>query len=651
MSGAAGGSRQAGGVVVSLNGADNVGKTSHVRWLSAALPGCAHAGTIDRYDPAWARVCGNGSAHWWWRCSTSEHVALVMRSHVARRAAHADRPVLEDRGRPMLLATCAATAAVKDNLDPAAALELVTGLAGAYRVPTRPEVHVLLRHADAGPEREAQLAVARDAHPPGDCYLDYQRALAAVLEVQVEQGVYDEVLVRGEQPLLPVQRRIRAVLAEHRVAVRALPQAPLTRVWVLGGLSESGKSTLAELLVGEAGATRLKIGWLLELAACRAGVVDPYAAWSECEQAERLAEELWRFAAANKTTEVTLESAHRLEATAHLRRCLGEVCRVVFVDAEERVRLERAVESPDSLARRDAVKLERGADRIAGIADVVVDNSGSLAALKLALPLLTAPCTTAPQAEVGVACADRQRWEPVTQARWLRAVTEQLVDEHTVLLAATGGTGRARWRPDWSDLDLLLVRGHFPLSWLRTSRPGLVAPNGVKVGLTLLTSGDLAAGRVPPRVVHALRQLAATGGEGELYRRGDYHPPIPTPAWDDRASRGELGLVLMTCRRLLTATCPDVRAVHKHLVLLAKIVLRACRARTDDGDGDAVLADLACAHPDLPPLPGTDQAAALHAVAPADRDPVAVERLLAALAAVIDLAGGLDRILTWRTTP
>lgn len=623
---------------VSLCGADNTGKTTGLTWLAAAAPGSQLAGPIDRWHPGWAAVAGKDFARWWFAdSSTPEHVELVMASHQARRAGSGPL-AWEDRGEPMLLATCAATCAAKDGLGAADALDKVTALTRRWPAAARDELHILLRHTDRGPAEEAELALARDAQPPGRWYADYQRALAEVLDLQAAAGAYDAVLVRGENSVLDVQRQLRAVLAAHDVAVRELPATTPERVWALGGLSESGKSTAGELLAVERGATRLKIGWLLDVAAMRAGVTDPYA-WPEPVQAAHLAEEILLFCAANKIGTLCVESLHRNTSTRHLRQLLGEICRVVYLDTGSGLRASRTAETPAALVARDAEKTSRGADQVAEHADVVLDNTGPLAALKLALPALDTPRVTAEPSS---------SWVPVTSAAWLARVREHLVDERTALLLATGTTGGPGWRAGWSDADLLLVADEFPLPWLRSVPGALLDSSGVKVGLTMLTTAEVDGGRVPPRVVHALR--AAAEGTGVLYRRPGYRPPCPSVAADDRAARGELGLVLMTTRRLLTAARPDLRALHKHFVLIAKILLRA--SGTDLDDADAVLTAFLAQHPDI-----TDNAGAaalgvdaVAALATAEHpDPEAVERLLDAVAATVALTDTVTATVLRRT--
>ena len=120
---------------VSLNGVDNVGKTTQLAWLHRALPDAHLVGTIDAWDSRWQAVATGDFAHWWFvDSSTAEHVDLVLGSHVARRAASGPL-ALEDRGAPMLRATCAATAALKDRLSPAKALGLVDDLAQRLPAP------------------------------------------------------------------------------------------------------------------------------------------------------------------------------------------------------------------------------------------------------------------------------------------------------------------------------------------------------------------------------------------------------------------------------------------------------------------------------------------------------------------------------------
>jgi hypothetical protein len=96
----------------------------------------------------------------------------------------------------------------------------------------------------------------------------------------------------------------------------------------------------------------------------------------------------------------------------------------------------------------------------------------------------------------------------------------------------------------------------------------------------------------------------------------------------------------MTARRLLAAAQPDTRAVHKHLVLIAKITLRADGIDLDDPD-DVVTA-FSAHHPQAScAVPRLDN---LAKGPPGDR--VTEERLLSAadrMLAYLDQLGSTGR--------
>ncbi|MDG4768553.1 hypothetical protein O7632_31340 [Solwaraspora sp. WMMD406] len=586
-------------IAVTLNGADNVGKTTNARWLASAIPGVRFTGTIDRWDQRWALVSQGDFGQWWFIDSTTaEHVDLVFSSHLAR--AQGGGPLaLEDRGWPMLIATCAATAAVKDGMPAADALAGVEAIAGGYAVSRRRELHLLLRHADQ-PAAEARHALARERAPATDRYAEYQQRLAEVIEIQVGRGDYQAVIVRGHRPLLDVQRHIREQLAQLDVPVTLLPRDEVERLWILAGMSESGKSTVGELLRTEHAVTRLKIGYLLQLAAERFRVDDPYQVWDETTQAQILSEEILRFAAQNPgSRRVSVESAHRFDSTAHLRRIWGDRCEVVYLDAPSEIRMRRTSEPDASVRERDTIKQSRGADDIVSIADTVIDNRGSLAALKRAVTEVVSrhsEVLVPPQPDAVV---------PASLQPVLADCTADLVDSQTALVAVTGSLAYNGWQQGWSDIDLLVVRDTLPLDWLRNRSVPDHGPAGEKIALSAFTTHEVRTGQLPPRLVHALRQIARDGS-GLLYRRDGLAVNAPAPDVDDRAARADLPLVVMVLRRLAAKPAFDVRAVYKHIVLIMKTILRADGVDADSSDDvrRAFVANHPTAAIDLPTLTG-----------------------------------------------
>ncbi|WP_124771933.1 hypothetical protein [Micromonospora inaquosa] len=496
---------------------------------------------------------------------------------------------LEDRGWPMLVATCAATAAVKDGISTAEALAQVETKARRYAPAPRRELHLLLRHSNQS-AAEAHHAIAREVVPTTERYVEYQRRLAEAIDLQVDDGEYQAIVVRGDRPLLDVQREIREAVAQLDVPVAPLPPDRIEHLWVLAGMSESGKSTVGELLRTEHTATRLKIGYLMQLAAERQGATDPYRDWNEGIQAQMLSEEILRFAAQNPGSHrISLESAHRFDATAHLRRIWGQRCEILFLRLPDRLRAQRATETMKSLSARDAIKQSRGGDRIALIADTVIDNGRSLAALKRAVTEVVhrrAVAKVPPHADTAIP----EALQPV-----LADCVARLTDSETALVAATGSLAHQSWQPGWSDIDLLVVRDTLPLDWLQSRHVPQSGPAGEKIALSSFTTREMLTGSVPPRVLHAVRQIAHDG-RGLLYRRSDLVLNAFDAPTDDRASRSELPLVAMVLRRLAANPEPDVRAVYKHVVLIMKIILRADGVDLD-GSEEVRLA-FTTSHPD-----------------------------------------------------
>jgi hypothetical protein len=179
---------------VSLNGPDNVGKTTHLVRLAERWEGFQPLGAIHEHDPEpWARVASGDYALWWFESSTTVELTELLLVGQAKRAAarEAGRTGLLDRGLPMLLAVATATCVVKDGLTVGEAFKTVTGIAGSRAA--APETSILLLPSlDA--ERSYAITSAREGRPWTGIYPAYQKTLHAVLIRQVDHGAYTAVV-------------------------------------------------------------------------------------------------------------------------------------------------------------------------------------------------------------------------------------------------------------------------------------------------------------------------------------------------------------------------------------------------------------------------------------------------------------------------
>ncbi|MYY12649.1 DUF4254 domain-containing protein [Streptomyces sp. SID4919] len=372
---------------------------------------------------------------------------------------------------------------------------------------------------------------------------------------------------------LPVPARFKLYGRADAAPAEVKPSRHLRRVIAFGGLSECGKSTSAEFVQRTCGAQRFKIGFLLRQAAHREGLADPYAL-SARRQAELLLGELNRFADAHVDTWLfTIESVHDDASIAELKQLMGDTLQIVYLDASFAVRVERSGTPAQAVAAKDEIKMSRGAHQVAALADHVIDNTGSIAALRARLrriadpPAATALRLATPFG-LGLPAAVASATADFTDA--VRAYSPGVR-----LVALTGSPGEGSWIAGWSDLDLLVIaehevagRVHEALEQYRTALDGAAS-----LGPTLVTPGELTARRLTPRLAFVLHQLQQ--GCPVLHAVPDLK--LPTIGRDELAFAAvrELPQVVLTIRRLRADAEPAaLRQLYKHLVLACRLLLR-----------------------------------------------------------------------------
>ncbi|WP_326740350.1 DUF4254 domain-containing protein [Streptomyces sp. NBC_01022] len=372
---------------------------------------------------------------------------------------------------------------------------------------------------------------------------------------------------------LPVPARFKLYGRDDVAPAEVKPSRRLDRVLAFGGLSECGKSTSAEFVRRMCGAQRLKIGFLLRQAAHREGLADPYAL-SARRQAELLLGELNRFAEAHVDTRLfTIESVHDDASIAELKRLMSDRLQIVYLDASFAVRVERSGTPAPAVAAKDEIKMSRGAHQVAALADHVIDNSGSIAALRarlrrIAAPPASATLRVATPYGLGLPAAVASATADFTDA--VRAYGPGVR-----LAALTGSPGEGTWIAGWSDLDLLVVadhevtdRVHEAVSQYRSALNGAAS-----LGPTLVTPGELTARRLTPRLAFALYQLQQ--GQPALHAAPDTELPTITRDELALAAVRELPQVILTMRRLRAEAGPhSLRQLYKHLVLACRLLLR-----------------------------------------------------------------------------
>lgn len=594
-------------VSIALSGPDNTGKTTQIRLLTRRMGAVAcGGGPLDLHDPRWERIKAGGMGDWWFKTGPVQEVAEVLAcSYLERSRSAASAPVrLLDRGIPMLEASVAATVAVREELTPQAAADRARVLLAPYaddlRAAEAAEYGVVLLHCQ-DPVAATRRALSRETSVTGT-YAAYQRHLHDQVPRLVADGRFTQTIVVGNRPTIAVQDDLRRHL--HPLApgipARALPGV---RVVALGGLSESGKSTAGEYLRTRHGHARLKMGHLIEDAARRCRITDPYAL-DETVQAELIVDALDRYCAAHHFLgRVSIESLHSAASTRELARMLGRQLTVAYLKTPFTVRAARSIPGAADVADRDRTKISRGADKIAEAADAVIDNRGSRLQLERALDRLVLSARwparrpdTVPLNTLGL---------PVHLEAYLSAVLDRMTGAQPLidLLAVTGSGARGEYQHGWSDLDVFVIAAPEALPGMARILADLEGRlDGVKLGLTVLTPGECATGAVSSRLLHVLA-LLGTGILPALWCRPGLTLPVPTAADDVNASVRDGIQAAIEIRRQLLRTTPDLRALYKATALLAKIQLRFAGTESP-ADDEALRTLLADTHPRLDNVDG-----------------------------------------------
>ncbi|WP_257136597.1 nucleotidyltransferase domain-containing protein [Streptomyces sp. f150] len=565
---------------LALSGADNTGKTKQIGVLARRIGSDGvPAGALDAYDPRWEGIKSLGMGDWWFKTGRVEEVADVLAASYLQRSRRSEGGSglrLMDRGIPMLEASVAATVAVREKLSPERAAERTRSLLEPYAQDLRAAEDrehgiVLLHHND--PVVGSARALTREMSFTAD-YAHYQRHLHHQIHRLVDEGRFADAIVTDGRPVVAVQDDIRRRLHPHTPLVppRCLPGL---RVLALGGLSESGKSTAGEYLRTHHRHARLKIGYLIEEAAARARIDDPYGL-TPVVRAELLLDSLDRYAAAHHFVDrLTLESLHELEVTRELRRMLGDQLAVIYIRTAADLRARRGTAGPHDVEFRDTTKVARGADRISDIAHAVIDNNGSQLALQRRLDRLVldvawpaaVPATT-PVNTLGLPIPLEAFLTGLLQRT--TASPEPMID----LLAVTGSGARGKYQHGWSDLDILVIAEADRTLELAQALHEVQSDLGkVKLGLTALSQAECRAGAVTSRLLHVLT-LLGNGTLLPLWARSGLTLCAP-PLADDVAASLEAGVQsAVEIRRQLLKGAPDLRALFKVTALLAKVLLR-----------------------------------------------------------------------------
>ncbi|KAL9577656.1 MAG: hypothetical protein Q9212_006227 [Teloschistes hypoglaucus] len=230
---------------ISLNGADNVGKTTQIELLPRHYT-LSKVGGIHPTDPKIGGLHQRGLLSTWWWDSSNEDFACSIFSAVARRhwgamAVGQDSVTIYDRGPSMFEAVVVAVMATKsldhDLAKARTALQAI--LTGNRTQMPKENLAILLQHG-SNLEESVSITMSRESNPNDERYKLYQRLLQSELKHQEQSGVYDYVIkIETASSIGEIQDKIREVIqsqTQNQLFTPILHR--LDHVFAFSGLSE-----------------------------------------------------------------------------------------------------------------------------------------------------------------------------------------------------------------------------------------------------------------------------------------------------------------------------------------------------------------------------------------------------------------------------
>ena len=371
---------------ISINGADNAGKPTQIELLPSHYT-IAKIGGLHDSDKRIGEMYRRGLLRDWWWESSNEEFACTIFGALARRDCNpmgVENSVVSvfDRGAAMFEAVAVAVIAVKSSdrdLDKARTALRIILEENDLQVP-KESLAILLRHGDSL-EQSLQITMSRESDVGHERYRLYQLLLQSELQHQERSGVYQHVIrIEATSSISNVQDKLREIILHYTQNRLFLPMMDkVDYIYAFSGLSESGKSSVAEAFCSHHGtkqAFRAKIVYFNHLISERLG--RSVYNLPEREQALRLLHELERFSNDHYWLRlITIESVHRYSVALWLKQWIGKKLRVIYIDTADDKRFERALITYEAVVSNDRLKRERGVELIRSDADLVLDNNGT----------------------------------------------------------------------------------------------------------------------------------------------------------------------------------------------------------------------------------------------------------------------------------
>ena len=338
------------------------------------------APSLKQYVPEFLRPAKE-SFCWWMDSGVDEFIGRIAEGVAKREEETTSKLVVVDRGSEMFKAVCVAKWMLQPNHPTLPEMyEEVSARFTFSGVTTEDDAQVLLVKNEEYDRRtlklrsvlsSARLEASNFTDEENLRYATYQTCLKEAVAYMAQQT--DMSLVVVDSSILDVQNRLRTTINQQlkgRLHAFSMLGENVEKIVGLSGLSESGKSTRAEVLVQKNSGYRLKLRFF-EMLGIEGGI----------SEEETMAIKLLLFAHVHYYRGYfTVESIHGIKLAAYLKLFFGNRFELQYLDTPRSERVRRwatahkipFVDAELQIDERDQIKEQRGCSKISSIADEVV---------------------------------------------------------------------------------------------------------------------------------------------------------------------------------------------------------------------------------------------------------------------------------------
>lgn len=481
-------------LICSLDGPDNVGKTTQVTELSRNNPDIVSVYSDLSNYPPFPKLTGTDLFNWWFLESSPQEFCDAIYGSLYLR----NLDILGDNA-PIVLVdksiynfdTRVTATLCQRGMTLQESLEIVQNSKQRHKVVPIEQLRLLLKPDKPYVDKAKKENVQQwQEH----LYSEYQNHLFRILGSQVKQGIYTQVA--GSGTVSEVSARVKdGIFEELRQQIGRLPE-PCSVIGI-SGLSESGKSSIGEFLSHHFNIWNIKLRYFARLICNKYNIAEKDLLFRNDQDFVALLffEQLILFFSEQSCREaISVESLHSFQFTAALKELMKNQFKILFVNSSLQVRINRtssetanlAVSKPEItnlIVQKDKVKTERGVGQIEQIADYVINNEKSklqlLYNLRRVIPGsvenlydIVHPKKLALPSEYRDLLIDFLDYTKLCLGRDLK------------LFLITGGCAREKVVLHWSDIDVILVLTHHTAQ-TRDIIDRFCASQKLKVGTTV----------------------------------------------------------------------------------------------------------------------------------------------------------------------